>query len=43
MIEGYDVCGIQRLIQEAIGNQVLLLDKLFLDTYDCVIRSMNLL
>mgnify|MGYP003362276623 CR=1 FL=1 len=24
MIEGYDVCGIQRLIQEAIGNQVLL-------------------
>ncbi len=24
VIEGYDVCGIQRLIQEAIGNQVLL-------------------
>ena len=41
LIEGYYFCGIQRLIQKAIGNQVLLPDKLFLDTYGCVIRSMN--
>lgn len=43
VIKGYDVCGIQRLIQEAVINQVLLRDKLFSDTYGCVIRSMNVL
>ncbi|KAF6009295.1 hypothetical protein HII13_003640 [Brettanomyces bruxellensis] len=43
VIEDYDVGPIQRLIEEAIGNQVLLPDDQLLNVDGSVIRSMNLL